>query len=111
LVNPEKSCSSCLCLTCSILDLRLGDADNAAGQASASVACGLGLQVVGVGMNYDAATDDGAVAAQFRHWVNVFEVGDSALIGFDVAHIAGVTLWRFGRRVWRAGRIEMAARR
>ena len=34
----------------------------------------------------------------------------SALIGFDVAHIAGVAHWRFGSSVLGAGRIEMAAR-
>jgi hypothetical protein len=94
----------------SILDLRFRDSDNAAGQASTGVACGLGFQVIGLGVNNQAVTDDCAVAVQFRHRINVFEISDSALIGFDISHIAGVALGGVGSSVGRAGRIEMAAR-
>src|SRR4029453_5041 len=94
----------------SILDLRFPDSNDSAGEAPSGVARRLGLQVIGVGVNYHAVADDRAVAVQFHHRIIVFEMGHSALIGFDVAHVAGVALGGFRRPVWRGGRVEMAAR-
>src|SRR5262249_12199758 len=99
-LRPRGGCFRCL-------SLWFSDADRAAGQATTGVARRLSLQVIGLGVNDNAVTDDRAGAVHFHHRIIVFEAGHSFLIGFDVAHIACVALRRLRRPVLHASRIEM----
>ena len=70
----------------------LGHADDADGEPAAGVAGGLGLQVVGLLMDDQAAADDRVSAVEAQMCVIQVEGGIAVRVGRDVAQVADVPL-------------------
>src|SRR5262245_59690022 len=68
------------------------DGDHAAADAAAGVAGGLGLLVVGLGVEDQPAAEDRVLAVQRNQLVGKLKGGRAALVGLDVAQVADVSL-------------------
>lgn len=90
--------------------LGLGDANDAAGDTSASVTHWLRLQVVCFFVHDHAAANDRFLAAHRHHLIGQLEMRFAGRVGRQVAHVAFVTLRDVVAGVRIIGGIEMPTR-